>query len=137
MLNRYLNSRGINPQFVSKDTKISHAKSAEFAKWKNDHQFDDPKDTLNTVMADNLRRQKQDKLKEAVDEAMIGEEQKILKDLGSNAKDPSSKAYPNYVARINQARQRVMADIMSGGTSMLETPTSPAKSSGIKFLGWE
>jgi hypothetical protein len=37
---KLLNSRGINPRFVTKDTKISHAKSAEFAKWKTDHQND-------------------------------------------------------------------------------------------------
>jgi hypothetical protein len=40
LLSVYLNSRGINPKFVTKDTKISHAKSAEFAKWKADHQDD-------------------------------------------------------------------------------------------------
>ena len=40
LLNVYLNSRGINPKFVTTDTKISHAKSAEFAKWKINHQND-------------------------------------------------------------------------------------------------
>ena len=40
LLSVYLNSRGINPKFVTKDTKISHAKSAEFAKWKINHQND-------------------------------------------------------------------------------------------------
>jgi len=39
LLDKFLNSRGINPKFVTKDTKISHAKSSEFLKWKNDHQF--------------------------------------------------------------------------------------------------
>ena len=29
-LNAYLKSRGINPEFVSKDQKISHAKSSAF-----------------------------------------------------------------------------------------------------------
>ena len=38
-LNDYLSSRGINPKFVSRDTKISHAKSAEFQKWKNDRKM--------------------------------------------------------------------------------------------------
>jgi hypothetical protein len=33
-------SKGINPKFVSKDTKISHAKSSSFIKWKQDHQFE-------------------------------------------------------------------------------------------------
>ena len=36
-LNQYLSSRGINPKFVSRETKISHAKSATFQKWKADH----------------------------------------------------------------------------------------------------
>lgn len=38
LLHRYLLSRGINPRFVSKDTKISHAKSLAFQKWKINHQ---------------------------------------------------------------------------------------------------
>ena len=38
-LDDYLSSRGINPKFVSKDTKISHAKSGEFIKWKNDRKM--------------------------------------------------------------------------------------------------
>jgi hypothetical protein len=37
LLSAYLNSRGINAKFVTKDTKIAHAKSAEYAKWKADH----------------------------------------------------------------------------------------------------
>jgi len=38
-LDDYLSSRGINPKFVSKDTKISHAKSSQFIKWKNDRKL--------------------------------------------------------------------------------------------------
>ena len=41
LLDRYLLSKGINPKFVSKDTKISHAKSGTFLKWKQDHQFEE------------------------------------------------------------------------------------------------
>jgi len=37
LLARYLNSRGVNPKFVTRDTKIAHAKSSEYAKWKSDH----------------------------------------------------------------------------------------------------
>jgi hypothetical protein len=36
-LEQYLMARGINPKFVSTQTKISHAKSSAFIKWKNDH----------------------------------------------------------------------------------------------------
>jgi hypothetical protein len=54
MLKRYLLSRGIDPRYVSKDTRISHAKSGEFLKWKNDRAQDrtpvredvDKKDTV-------------------------------------------------------------------------------------------
>ena len=38
-LNAYLSSRGVNPKFVSRDTKISHAKSALFQKWKSDRKM--------------------------------------------------------------------------------------------------
>jgi len=40
-LNQYLSSRGINPKFVSRETKISHAKSSTFQKWKNDHKLEE------------------------------------------------------------------------------------------------
>ena len=40
-LNQYLLAKGINPKFVSKETKISHAKSSTFLKWKNDHKFEE------------------------------------------------------------------------------------------------
>jgi hypothetical protein len=38
MLKKFLLSRGINPGFVPKDTKIAHSKSGEFKKWKMDHE---------------------------------------------------------------------------------------------------
>ena len=39
-LDRYLKSRGIEPKFLSKDTKVAHAKSNEFKKWRRDHMFE-------------------------------------------------------------------------------------------------
>lgn len=53
LLKRYLLSRGIDPRYVTKDTRISHAKSGQFLKWKSDHIADrttneevDKKDTV-------------------------------------------------------------------------------------------
>ena len=40
-LNQYLQSKGIDPQYVSKDTKISHSKSIAFLKWKERHMNED------------------------------------------------------------------------------------------------
>jgi len=57
-LHAYLKSRGINPDFVSKDTKISHAKSSEFQKWRRDHQFDDPINFVSTTTADKMKQQR-------------------------------------------------------------------------------
>jgi hypothetical protein len=59
-LSSYLKSRGINPEFVSRDTKISHAKSAEFSKWKRDHRFDDPADTVSSVTRDKMKSQREE-----------------------------------------------------------------------------
>jgi hypothetical protein len=36
-LDRYLLSRGLNPKYVNKDLKVSHAKSNAFINWKNSH----------------------------------------------------------------------------------------------------
>jgi hypothetical protein len=41
LLHRFLDSRGINPEFVSKETKIAHSKSGEYLKWRRDHEFDE------------------------------------------------------------------------------------------------
>ena len=47
-LEKYLLARGINPNFISKDQKIAHAKAGAFLKWKNDHMYEsaDKKDTV-------------------------------------------------------------------------------------------
>ena len=37
-LSRFLLSKGINPNFINRNQKVSHAKSGEFHKWKRDHQ---------------------------------------------------------------------------------------------------
>lgn len=40
-LDSYLSSKGINPKFISRNTKIGHSKSTEFQKWKKDHMNED------------------------------------------------------------------------------------------------
>ena len=37
LLKKFLKSRGINPEYVSKDQKIAHSKTGQFAKWKQSH----------------------------------------------------------------------------------------------------
>jgi hypothetical protein len=37
LLKKFLLSRGINPKYVSKDQKIAHSKSNQFANWRNAH----------------------------------------------------------------------------------------------------
>lgn len=53
-LHQYLMSRGINPKFVSKETKISHAKSSAFIKWKQDHQFEEVQIMVEDAMLDKF-----------------------------------------------------------------------------------
>jgi hypothetical protein len=65
MLGSYLKSRGINPEFVSKDTKISHAKSTEFSKWKRDHNFDDPANYVSSTARDVMKAQREETIPEA------------------------------------------------------------------------
>ena len=40
-LNAYLKSRGINPEFVSKDQKVAHSKTNQFKAWMRDHSMDE------------------------------------------------------------------------------------------------
>ena len=40
LLNRYLKSRGINPEFANKDTKVAHSKTNAFKLWLQAHQND-------------------------------------------------------------------------------------------------
>lgn len=46
LLHRYLKSRGINPDFIPKDTKIAHSKSAAFLSWRKAHEFDESVEIL-------------------------------------------------------------------------------------------
>lgn len=48
VLNTFLKSRGLNPEFASKNQKVSHSKSGEFLKWKKDHMYEavDKEDTI-------------------------------------------------------------------------------------------
>jgi hypothetical protein len=52
-LNQYLLAKGINPKFVSRETKISHAKSGTYQKWKNDRKFEEV-ETEETLVEDAL-----------------------------------------------------------------------------------
>ena len=55
LLAKYLNSRGINPKYATKDMKIAHSKSGQFQKWKRDHQhfeLDEGVDKKDTVVLD-------------------------------------------------------------------------------------
>jgi hypothetical protein len=55
LLAKYLNSRGINPKFATKDMKIAHSKSGEFMKWKRDHQhFELGEETDNLVKENHI-----------------------------------------------------------------------------------
>lgn len=63
-LSAYLKSRGINPEFISRSSKIGHAKSMEFAKWKRDHNFDDPADSVSSTTRDKMIAQREETLSE-------------------------------------------------------------------------
>jgi hypothetical protein len=51
-LDQYLLARGINPKFISTETKISHAKSSQFLKWKQDHMLEQVTDKQDMICFD-------------------------------------------------------------------------------------
>ena len=48
LLNRYLKSRGINPQFVNKDQKVAHSKTNQFKVWMRAHVNDSVQEAFTT-----------------------------------------------------------------------------------------
>lgn len=53
-LSKYLLSRGINPQYVSKDTKIAHSKSNQFKIWAQSHNEEVNEDHVAIAMGKQL-----------------------------------------------------------------------------------
>ena len=49
LLNRYLKSRGINPEFATKDTKVAHSKTTAFKVWLTQHATDPMKESVDRV----------------------------------------------------------------------------------------
>jgi len=96
-LHAYLKSRGINPEFVSKDTKISHAKSSEFQKWRRDHQFDDPINFVSTTAADRMKLQRA-QTEEVTSEAWDNSATKIKKSLRAGTYNSKPTALDKFRA---------------------------------------
>jgi hypothetical protein len=51
-LSTYLKSRGIDPKFISTQTKISHSKSTEFKKWRQNHKFEEVEHVFESASLD-------------------------------------------------------------------------------------
>ena len=60
LLDRYLKSRGINPEFASKDLKVAHSKTNAFKAWMSSH-VNDPvrEETLTTEPSPTRKREAQ------------------------------------------------------------------------------
>lgn len=48
LLNKYLKSRGINPEFATKDTKVAHSKTNAFKVWLTQHASDPMKESISS-----------------------------------------------------------------------------------------
>lgn len=52
LLRAYLKSRGINPDYVPRDTKIAHSKSSAYLSWRKNHEFHEAVDKEDTLTFD-------------------------------------------------------------------------------------
>lgn len=52
LLRAYLKSRGINPDYVPRDTKIAHSKSSAYLSWRKNHEFRESVDKEDTITFD-------------------------------------------------------------------------------------
>lgn len=107
MLNAYLRSRGINPNFVSKETKISHAKSSAFMKWQHDHQFESVE--VNEVSSDLLDRYKE-KAKKSAEELTVKGQHKQSTDRWANIMKATGKQIEKTTANIRKALRKEEVD---------------------------
>ena len=48
LLDRYLKSRGINPQFATKDVKVAHSKTNAYKMWATQHVNDSMKESISS-----------------------------------------------------------------------------------------
>jgi hypothetical protein len=98
-LDKYLASKGINPKYVSKDTKIAYAKSNEFKLWAQNHRFEEFDPELNEDDDHLIKSPTKKRL------ADLRSHQSIHKEIGVAHTNPVKEAYGNENEEYEEEEQ--------------------------------
>jgi hypothetical protein len=112
LLNRYLKSRGINPEFATKDQKVAHSKTMQFKKWMNDHINDPVVESITTepsptrkrlaVLKQSVRKQR---------EMRVPDGEKKLHSEAVDKKDTITFDIPLLIRVLEFAREDLKSDV--------------------------
>ena len=113
LLNRYLKSRGINPEFVSKDQKVAHSKTNQFKVWMQSHVNDPIREGVMTEPSPSQQRLKV--IKQSIGKHKEIRTTGVQKQLHSEAvdkKDTVTFDIPLLIRVLEFAREELKSDIL-------------------------
>lgn len=112
LLNRYLKSRGINPEFASKDTKVAHSKTNAFKVWATAHLNDPVKESMSDEHTPTEKRLHT--LKRAMHynkEIRVADGHKELHSESTDKKDTVTFDIPLLIRVLELAREDLKSDM--------------------------
>lgn len=113
LLNRYLKSRGINPEFVSKDQKVAHSKTNQFKVWMQSHVNDPIKEGLS--MQHTPTQKRLHALRKSLhyhQEIRVAGANKQLHSEAVDKKDTITFDIPLLIRVLEFAREELKSDIL-------------------------
>lgn len=113
LLNRYLKSRGINPQFATKDQKVAHSKTNQFKAWMRDHMYDHVTEGITTEPSPT--KQRLNVLKKSIRshrEIRTTDGHKKLHSEAADKKDTITFDIPLLIRVLEFAREELKSDIL-------------------------
>ena len=112
LLNRYLKSRGINPEFVSKDQKVAHSKTNQFKVWMQAHVNDPIREGMS--MGHTPTQKRLAALKKSIHvhkEIRTTDGHKQLHSEAADKKDTITFDIPLLIRVLEFAREELKSDI--------------------------
>lgn len=111
LLNRYLESRGINPEFATKDQKVAHSKTTQFKKWMIDHMNDPVTESMTVEPSPTRKRLAALKRSEKKQQEMRVDGHEKLHTESVDKKDTVTFDIPLLIRVLEFAREELKSDI--------------------------
>jgi len=111
LLNRYLKSRGINPDFATKDQKVAHSKTTQFKTWMMHHVNDNVVESMSTEPSPTRKRLNALKHSERKQQEMRVDGHQKLHTEAVDKKDTITFDIPLLIRVLEFAREDLKSDI--------------------------